>query len=152
MVTPCKLVYFWVSAASILSSIPCVNSYPLVLNVSFNITFLKVIFFIISHSLQYHLYLPYDLFLNESMLITFNNFLLLTMVNVLIIWRTGWKIAAEIEKWIIAVSINKQMVQNMMEDTTEWILQQFSWMLQWISECCNKWELLWYFFIFSAIP
>ena len=53
-----------------------------------------MIFFSVSYSLLYHLYLPYDLFLNESELITINNFLLLAMVNVLTISRAGWKIAA----------------------------------------------------------
>ena len=75
-------------------SIPYVNSYSLVLNVSFNIVFLKVTFFSISHSLLYHLSLPYDLFLNESVFITINNFLLLAMVNILTISRAEWEIAA----------------------------------------------------------
>ena len=66
----------------------------LVLNVSFNIFFIKVIFFSINHSLLYHPYLPYHLFLNESVFITINNFLLLAMVNLLTVSRAGWKIAA----------------------------------------------------------
>ena len=56
--------------------------------------FIKVIFFSISHSLQYHICLPYDLFLNESVFITINKFLLLAMVKILTISRAGWKIAA----------------------------------------------------------
>ena len=54
----------------------------------------KVIFFSISYFLMYHLYLPYDLFHNESVFITINNFLLLPMVNILTISRAGWKVAA----------------------------------------------------------
>ena len=53
-----------------------------------------MIFFSISHCLQYHLYLPYDLFLNESVFNTINNLLLLAMVNIITISRAGWKNAA----------------------------------------------------------
>ena len=74
------------------------------------------------------------------------------MVNVLTIPRAGWKIAAWTEKWTIAVSLNEQILQDMMDSTTEWILQQFSWMLQWINECCNKWSTSLVFSILSAIP
>ena len=56
--------------------------------------FLKVIFFSISYSLLHHLYVPYDLFFNESVFITINNFLLLTVVNILAILHAGSKIAA----------------------------------------------------------
>ena len=125
------------------------NSYPLVLNVSFNIVFIKVIFFSIRHSLLYHLYLRYDLFLNESMFITVSNFLLLAMVNLLTISRAGWKIAAWIDQWTIAISINEQILRNMIGSATGWILQQFSWMLQWINECCNKWVLLLHFLFYQ---
>ena len=41
-----------------------------------------------------HLYLPYDLSLNESVFIFANNFLLLAIVNILIISRAEWKTAA----------------------------------------------------------
>ena len=55
---------------------------------------MRVIFFSISHSLLYHVYLPYDLFLNESVFVTVSSFLLLSMVNLLTISRARWKIAA----------------------------------------------------------
>ena len=111
-------MYSWVSATLILQSIPYVNGYPSVLNVSF----LNVSFFI-SHSLLHHLYLPYDLFLNESVFIAINNFLLLAMVNILTISRAGCKIAAWIDKRTIAASINEKILQNMMMDnTTGWVL------------------------------
>ena len=71
-----------------------VNSYFLVLNVFFHIVFLKVIFFSMSYSLLHHLYLPYDLFLNESVFITIIIFLLLAKVVILTILLAGWKIAA----------------------------------------------------------
>ena len=53
------------------------------------------------------------------MFITINNFLLLAMVNILTISRAGWKIAAGIEKSTTVVSINEQILQNMMDSTTE---------------------------------
>ena len=87
------------------------------------------------------------------MFITISNFLLLAMVNILTISRAGWKIAAWIEKSTTVVSINEQILQNMMDSTTEWILQQFSWMLQWINECYNKWVATSFvILILSAIP
>ena len=46
-----------------------------------------------SYSLLHHLYLPYDLFLNESVFITIILFLLLAIVNILTILLAGWKIA-----------------------------------------------------------
>ena len=58
---------------------------------------MRVIFFSISHSLLYHVYLPYDLFLNESVFVTVSSFLLLSMVNLLTISRARWKIAACID-------------------------------------------------------
>ena len=76
-----------------------------------------MIFFSISYSLLYHVYLPYDLFLNESVYITINNFLLLAMINITIIWRVGWKIAALIDKWTVAVS-KKRMLQHIMDAIT----------------------------------
>ena len=126
---------------------PYVNSYSLVLDVYFNIIFLKAIFFSIisSFTVIYHLYLPYDLFFNESVFITINYFLLFAMVNILAISRAGWKMTACIDKWTLAVSINKYILQQMTDTITGWILQQFSWMLQWINECWYKWVLLWYF-------
>ena len=59
-----------------------------------NIVFIKVILLSISHSLLYHLYMPYDLFLNESVFITASNFLLLAIVDFtdLAISRVGWEI------------------------------------------------------------
>ena len=103
-----------------------------------------MIFFSISYSLLHHLYVPYDLFFNESVFITINNFLLLTVVNILTILHARSKIAAWIDKWAIAVSVDEQIIQPMMNSITWWILQQFSWMLQCINECCNKLVLLWY--------
>ena len=48
------------------------------------------------------------------------------MVNILTISDAGWKIAAaRIDKWAIAVSINEQILQNMMDSAIGWILQQF---------------------------
>ena len=43
---------------------------------------------------NYDLWLPYDLFLNESVFIAINNLLLLAMVNIFTISGAGWKIAA----------------------------------------------------------
>ena len=43
---------------------------------------------------MYHLYLLYDFFLNNLVLITINYLLLLAMVNILSISRARWKIAA----------------------------------------------------------
>ena len=80
------------------------------LNVSFNIVFIKVTFFSISHSLLYHLYLPYDLFLNESVFVTIKNFLLFAMINILTISRAEWTIAVLINKWTITVSINEKIL------------------------------------------
>ena len=134
-------MYSWVSAT------PIVNSYPLVL-VSFNIGFLKVIESSISHSLLYQLNLLYDQFLNESVFITINNFLMIAMVSILIISLAGWKFSAWIDKWTMAVSKNEQILENVMDGTTEWIFQQFSWMLQWINKCWNKWVLRWYFLFY----
>ena len=58
-----------------LRCILCVNSYPEVLNVSFNIDFLKVKFFSISSLLRYLSSLN-DQFLNQSLFININCFLL----------------------------------------------------------------------------
>ena len=110
---PYKLVYFRVSATPIVSNIPYVNSHPLVLNVSFNIAFLKVIFFSMNYALLYSICLPCDLMLNESGFITISNFSL--MVNILIISRADWKIAAWIDKWTIAVSVIEQILQHLMD-------------------------------------
>ena len=49
-----------------------------------------------SHSLLYHLYLPYDLFLNESVFITIKNFLLFAMINILTISRAEWTLLFEL--------------------------------------------------------
>ena len=103
------------------------------------------------HYCIYQVISPYDLFLNESVFITSNSFLLLAMVNILTISRAGWKIAVWINKWTIDASINEQILQNMMDSATGWILQQFSWMLQWINECCNKLVLLLYFLFYQLI-
>ena len=103
------------------------------------------------HYCIYQVISPYDLFLNESVFITSNSFLLLAMVNILTISRAGWKIAVWINKWTIDARINEQILQNMMDSATGWILQQFSWMLQWINECCNKWVLLLYFLFYQLI-
>ena len=70
---------------SIVYSDSYVNIYSLVLNVFFNIVFLKIIFFSISYSLLHHLYLPFDLFLKESIFFTTKNFLLLDLINTLTI-------------------------------------------------------------------
>ena len=40
------------------------------------------------------------------------------MVNILTISRAGWKNAASIDKWTIAVSINEQILQNSIDSTT----------------------------------
>ena len=112
---PYKIVYFRVSATPIVSNIPYVNSHPLVLNVSFNIAFLKVIFFSINYALLYNIYLPYDLILNESGFITISKFSLLAMVNILIISRAEWEIAGWIDKWTIAVSVIEQILQHLMD-------------------------------------
>ena len=106
-------------------------------------------FFSITYSLLHHLYVPYDLFFNESVFITINNFLLLTVVNILTILHAGSKIAAWIDKWAIVVSVDEQIIQPMMNSITWWILQQFSWMLQCINECCNKLVLLWYILFYQ---
>ena len=37
-----------------------------------------------------------------------SNFVLLTVINIITTSRAGWKIAASINKWAIAVSINEQ--------------------------------------------
>ena len=58
---------------------------------------------------MYSLYLPYDLFLNESVFITINNFLLLAVVNILTLSRAGWK---------IAVSTNEQILQHIVDNIT----------------------------------
>ena len=47
--------------------------------------------------------------IHESVFITISNFLLLAMINVLTISRAGWKIAAWIDKWTIAVNINEKI-------------------------------------------
>ena len=109
--------------------------------------FLKVIFFSISYSLLHHLYSPCNLFLNKSVFITIKKFLLLPMVYWLTILRAGWKIAAWIDKWTIAVSKNEQIL---MDNIPGWKLQQFSWMLHGINKFCNKWVLLCYF-LFSQL-
>ena len=121
------------------------------LNVSFNIVFLEVIFFSINYALLYNIHLPYDLFLNQSVFFAINNFLLLAMINILIISRAEWKIAAWIDKWTIAVSVIEQILQHIMESITGQILQQFSWMLQEINECCNKWVLFWCFLFYQLL-
>ena len=113
-------MYSLVSATPIVQSIPYVNNYPLVLNASLKI------FFSISYSSLYHLYLPYDLFLNESVFITINYFLLLAMVNILTILRAGWKITTWIDKYkynkydelTITVSINEWILQLMVDTIT----------------------------------
>ena len=48
------------------------------------------------------------------------------MINILTISRAAWKIAARISKWTIAVYINEQLLQNMIDSTPGRILQQFS--------------------------
>ena len=58
---------------------------------------------------MYSLYLPYYLFLNESVFITINNFLLLAVVNILTLSRAGWK---------IAVSTNEQILQHIVDNIT----------------------------------
>ena len=88
------------------------------LNVSWNIVFLKVTFFNISYSWLHHLYLPYSLSLNESVFITINIFLLFAIVNILTILLVGWKIAALVDEWAVAISINGQILQHMMDSTT----------------------------------
>ena len=66
--------------------LPCLNSYPLALNVSFKVRFS------IRHSSLHHLYLPYDLFLNELVSIATNYFSLLAMVNILTISRADGRL------------------------------------------------------------
>ena len=58
---------------------------------------------------MYSLYFPYDLFLNESVFITINNFLQLAVVNILTRSRAGWK---------IAVSTNEQILQHIVDNIT----------------------------------
>ena len=58
---------------------------------------------------MYSLYLPYYLFLNESVFITINNFLLLAVVNILTLSRAGWK---------IPVSTNEQILQHIVDNIT----------------------------------
>ena len=94
-------------------------------------------------------YLLYRLFLNKSVFSTFNNFLLLTVVIILTISRVGLKIVAWIDKWTIAESMHEQILQHMMISITGWILQQFSWMLQRINKCWNKWVFLWYLLFYE---
>ena len=54
------------------------------------------------------------------MFITVSNFLLLAMVNLLTILRARWKISAWIDKWTIAISINEQILQNMIVQLDEY--------------------------------
>ena len=81
------------------------------LNVSFNIAFIKMIFFSISHSFLHHLYLPYGLLMNQF------NFVLLAIINILTTSRARWKTVASINIRAIAVSINQQILQNMIDST-----------------------------------
>ena len=60
----------------------------------------------------------YELFLSESVFITMNIFLLLAIVNILTILLAGWKIAASVDKWTIAISINEQILQHMVDSIT----------------------------------
>ena len=75
-------------------------------------------FFNISYSLLYHLYFPYYLFLNESVFITINIFLLFPIVNILTILLVEQKIVALVDKWGVSISINEQILQHMMDSTT----------------------------------
>ena len=60
----------------------------------------------------------YELFLSESVFITMNIFLLLAIVNILTILLAGRKIAASVDKWTIAISINEQILQHMVDSIT----------------------------------
>ena len=60
------------------------------------------------------------------------------MANLLTISRAGWKIAAGIDKWTIAICVNEQILQNTIDNATGSILQQFSCMLQWKNKCSKK--------------
>ena len=51
---------------------------------------------------------------------------LLVMVNILTISRAGWEIAYWIDEWTIAVSINEQILLQIMDTITRLILQQCS--------------------------
>ena len=39
----------------------------------------------------------------------------MSIVNILTISRTVWKIAARVNKWTIVISINEQILQHMMD-------------------------------------
>ena len=51
----------------------------------------------------------------DKCLLIWTMFLVLAMVNILIILHAGWKTDAWIDKWTIAVGINEQILQNMMD-------------------------------------
>ena len=65
-----------------------------------------------------YIYLQYNLFLNESVCNTVNNFLLFAMINILIVSRAKWKIAALTDKRAFAVSITEQILQHIMDNIT----------------------------------
>ena len=102
-----------------------------------------MIFFSLRYSLFYEPYLRHGLFLNESGFITINYFLLywLWLTYQLFVVRHGRSL---LESMNVYCNIKT-------DTTTGWILKQFSWMLQRIKRCCNKWTLLWYFSILSVI-
>ena len=56
----------------------------------------------------------------------YEHFLLLAVVNKLTNLLAGWKIAASVDKWTIAFSINEQILQHKVDSITRWIMQQFS--------------------------
>ena len=60
------------------------------------------------------------LFLNESVFITINNFLLLPIVNILTILLVEWEIAGLVDKWTVCISINEQILQHMMDSSYNW--------------------------------
>ena len=63
------------------------------------------------------LYLPFYLFLNESVFTTINIFLLLPIVNILTILLLEWEIAGLVDKWTVGISINEQILQHMMDSS-----------------------------------
>ena len=66
------------------------------------------------------LYLPFYLFLNESVFTTINIFLLLPIVNILTILLLEWEIAGLVDKWTVGISINEQILQRMMDSSYNW--------------------------------
>ena len=54
-----------------------------------------------------------------------NIFLLLGIVNILTILLVGRKITASVDKWAIAIGINEQILQHMVDSITGQIMQQF---------------------------